>query len=198
MENALSARACSQTASDVLQEARDAVDGETSSVGELIDALGVASYTPLVMLPSLIIVSPLSGVPGFSAICGLLIASVCAQQIMNRPSLWLPGWIKRAEVSSQKARKAFARLTRPVGWLDTVTRRRLHGLVTPPLVRVPQGVCLILGMMMPLLELVPFSSSVAGAVIAVVTTGIFMGDGLLVLSGLICAGAIAGGVAVML
>jgi len=44
----------------------------------------------------------------------------------------------------------------------------------------------------------PFSWSIAGAVIAVATTGIFMGDGLLVLIGLIRAGAIAGGFAVLL
>ncbi len=191
------ASAYPQTASDVLREAHDAVDGETSTVGELIDALGVASYTPLVMLPSLALVSPLSGIPGFTALCGVLIAAVCAQQIMERPSLWLPGWIKRAEMSSDKARRALSWLVRPVGWLDRVTRRRLHGLVTPPLVRFPQGVCLVLGLIMPLLELIPFTSSIAAAVIALVTTGIFMGDGLLVLMGLICAGAIAGGFAVL-
>lgn len=186
-----------QTASDVLREAHDAVDGETSTVGELIDALGIASYTPLVMVPSLALVSPLSGIPGFSSLCGLLIAAVCAQQIMERPSLWVPGWIKRAEMSSEKARRGLSWLVRPVRWLDRVTRRRLHGLVTPPLVRLPQGVCLLLGLIIPLLEFIPFTSSIAAAVIAVVTTGIFMGDGLLVLIGLICAGAIAGGLAVL-
>lgn len=167
------------------------------SVGELVEALGVASYTPLVMLPALALVSPLSGVPGFTTVCGLLIASVTLQQIMERPTLWLPSWMRRASVATHKARKSMSWLMRPVQWLDRVTQRRLHGLVSPPLVRLPQGVCFGFGVIMPVLEVIPFSSSIAGAIIAVLTTGMFMGDGLLVLAGLLVAAGIAGGFVVL-
>ncbi|WP_306151779.1 exopolysaccharide biosynthesis protein [Roseovarius sp. MMSF_3281] len=186
-----------QTASDVLRDAQRALNGDTMSIGELVEALGVASYTPLVLLPALALVSPLSGVPGFTTVCGLMIAIVSLQQMMERPKLWLPGWVRRASVATHKARKGMSWLMRPVRCLDRVTQRRLHGLVTPPVVRFPQGICFGLGAIMPVLEVIPFSSSIAGAIIAVLTTGIFMGDGLLVMIGLLVAAAIAGGLVVL-
>ncbi|WP_297771411.1 exopolysaccharide biosynthesis protein [uncultured Roseovarius sp.] len=187
-----------RTASDVVKQARNALDGKVSSVGEVVDALGVASYTPLLMVPSLALASPLSGVPGFSSVCGLLIAAVSLQQILERPSLWLPRWMRRATISTDHARGAMQWLTRPARWLDKFTRRRLHGLVTPPLARLPQGICLIFGMMMPLLELVPFTSSILGGIIAVIATGMFMGDGLLVLIGMMLATGVTGGLVSLL
>lgn len=193
----MKASAHPQTASDVLREAQGALHGQIMSVGELFETLGVASYTPLVMLPALALVSPLSGVPGFTTVCGVVIAAVTLQQMLRRPRLWLPRWVRRASVKTRKARTGLSWLIKPVGWLDSVTHRRLDGLVTPPFVQIPQGVCLGLGMIMPVLEVIPFSSSIAGAVIAILSTGMFMGDGLLVLVGLLSAAAITGGFAVM-
>lgn len=197
-ESDVPASAEPQTASDVVKQARKALDGATSSVGEMIDALGVASYTPLLIVPSLALVSPLSGVPGFTSVCGLLIAAVSLQQILQRPSLWLPGWLRRATISTERARSAMLWFTRPARWLDTFTKRRLRGLVTPPLARLPQGICLIFGMVMPALELIPFTSSILGAIIVVLATGMFMGDGLLVLIGMMLAMAVTGGLIVLL
>ena len=189
-----------QTASDVLEQARDALDGDTTSLGEFIDALGMASYTPLVLLPALMLVSPLSGVPGLSAICGLVIAAVTFQQMLNRsgPGLWLPGTLRRARLATQKVRRGLSWVIWPVTLLDRITRRRLHGLVKRPLVRLPQGICLCLGLAMPVMELIPFSSTIAGALVSILTMGIFIGDGLLVLAGLLVAAAIGGAFAVLI
>jgi hypothetical protein len=198
LENDVRSLAEPRTASDVVKQARNALVGEVSSVGEVIDALGVASYTPLLIVPSLALVSPLSGVPGLSSACGVLIATVSLQQILERPRLWLPGWLRRATISTERARGAMRWFTRPARWLDAFTRRRLHGLVTPPLARLPQAICLIFGMVMPLLELFPFTSSILGAIIAIMATGMFMGDGLLVLIGLMLATGVTGGLVALL
>lgn len=187
-----------RTAKDVVKTARDALDGELSSLGEVVDALGVASYTPLLIVPSLALVSPLSGVPGFTSVCGLLIAAVSLQQILRSPRLWLPKWMRRTTLRTERAQGAMLWLSRPAEWLDTVTRERLHGLVTPPLARLPQGMCMLLGLMMPLLELIPFTSSILGALITLMSAGMFMGDGLLVLVGMLLAAGVAGGLFVML
>ncbi|MEQ9259462.1 MAG: exopolysaccharide biosynthesis protein [Roseovarius sp.] len=197
-EKDVGASADPRTAKDVVKQARDALEGEVSSLGEVVDALGIASYTPLIFVPALALVSPLSGVPGFTSLCGVLIAAVSLQQILERPRLWLPGWLRRAKLRTTRARRGMLWLIKPAEWLDTITRERLEGLVTPPLARLPQGMCCLFGLMMPLLELIPFTSSILGAIIALMTAGMFMGDGLLVLIGMMCAMGLAGGFVALL
>ena len=154
-------------ANDVVDSAERALDGERASLGEVIDAIGYASYTPLLMVPALALVSPLSGVPGFSADCGILIASVSAQMMLNRQTLWLPQWLRRRSMSAHRVQQVMKWFRVPARWLDTFTRQRLGALVSTPFSILPQAVCFSLGAIIPLLELVPFSSSAAGAVIVV-------------------------------
>lgn len=180
-------------ASDVVGQAQDALTGETTSIGEMTDALGTAGHTPMLILPALAVVSPLSGVPGFTSVSGVLIAAVSLQQVLRRPTLWLPRWLRRMRLRTARIRAVITWFRRPARWLDSVTRRRLHPLVTPPLSVLPQGLCFALGAVMPLLELVPFTSSILGAVITVIATGLFIGDGLIVAAGMAAALALGSG-----
>ncbi|MEQ8896820.1 MAG: exopolysaccharide biosynthesis protein [Roseovarius sp.] len=192
---AASAKGRPMAAVDIVLETEHALEGERSSVREVVDRLGRASYTPLLMVPALMVVSPLSGVPGFSSVCGILIAAVSVQQMMRRPALWLPGWLNRASLPARRVHDAVRWLRKPARMLDRVTRRRMQWLTYPPFSIMPQGLCLICGMLMPLLELVPFTSSILGVVVAVVATGMFMADGLLVLFGMMGAAAAVGVIA---
>lgn len=185
-----------RTAGEVVETAHAALKGDRSSVGEITQAFG--SRTPLLILPALALVSPLSGVPGFTSVCGMLIAAVSIQQMLHRPGLWLPGWMERTTLQTERARRFVHWFRKPARWLDHVTRRRLHALVTPPLSRLPQAISCVFGLAMPFLELVPFASSILGAIIVVMATGVFMGDGLVVLIGMMCAAFVAGGLVFML
>jgi|GEM_PF-642969 len=174
-------------ASDVVEQAHASLHGETVTVHEVVEALGTTSYTPLLLMPALAVISPLSGLPGFTTVCGILIAAVALQQMMGRERLWLPDWVQRRSVGTDRVRKVTGWFRKPAKWLDLVTRQRLGILVGPPLVLIPQGLVLVLGAAMPLLELVPFTSSIMGVVITILVMGMFTGDGLLVLGGLVAA-----------
>ena len=187
-----SAKGRPMAAVDIVLETEHALEGERSSVREVVDRLGRASYTPLLMVPALMVISPLSGVPGFSSVCGMLIAAVSVQQMMRRPSLWLPGWLSRASLPARRVHDAVGWLRKPARLLDRLTRRRMQWLTHPPFSIMPQGLCLVCGLLMPLLELIPFTSSLLGVVVAVVATGMFMADGLLVLFGMLGAAAAVG------
>jgi hypothetical protein len=188
----------SESAVDLVENGWAALNGDYTSVGDVVDALGRANFAPLLILPSLALVSPLSGVPGFTTLCGLIIAAVSLQQMIHRSSLWLPRWIRSARLRTERVRVAYRWFRVPARWLDRVTRRRLHGLVTEPLVILPQLVCLLCGVVMPFLELIPFTSSALGAVITALAVGMFVGDGLLVLIGMLTATALATGVATLI
>ncbi|WP_254813744.1 exopolysaccharide biosynthesis protein [Rhodovulum sp. ES.010] len=178
--------------SHVLDKVAQAAEGEAMRLRELIEALGAASFLPLMMVPALAVVSPLSGIPGFSSLCGLTIGLFAAQMITRRRHVWAPRWLMHREISTPKARRAVAWLRRPARWLERTARPRLGALVRPPFSILPELACLVAGLAMPFLELFPFSSSLLGLSVVVLSVAMLTRDGLLALVGMApFAGAVA-------
>lgn len=166
-------------------------DGERVSVAEMRDALGRNAIAPLLLLPALIALSPISAIFGVATICGLTIALVAAAALTGRregPAL--PGWLLR--LSLPRARLvAFRQRLRPaLAWLDRRSRPRLGALARWPLVRVADLACLVLGLLMPLMEMVPMSATTAGLAVTLMAVGRLQGDGAMVLGGLAAGGAV--------
>ena len=78
---------------EMIEEIHQATDPVETRLGELLEALGRNSVIPVLMLPALAVVSPLSGVPGFSSIAGITIALLSLQLLVGRRRPWLPDWI---------------------------------------------------------------------------------------------------------
>lgn len=155
----------------------------------MVAALGKASFIPNLMLPALAVVSPLSGIPLFSSTCGIWIALVCAQMMLHRDHIWLPDFLMRRSISSERLRTAAERLRRPAGWLDGLTRHRLALLMHPPLRWVAQLICLVAGLCMPFLELLPFASSILGAVVFLMSLAMLADDGRVLLVAIVVLAA---------
>lgn len=167
---------------------------ERTRLRDVIDALGRDSFIPQLMIPALAVVSPLSGVPLFSSLCGITIALVSAQMLAQRQRIWLPRWLLEKEIDSKRLLSAATRMKRPAGWLDRITRNRMRVLVWPPILWVAQALCLICGLMMPFLELVPFTSSILGSVVLLLSFGMLARDGLFTLLGFATIGGLGIGV----
>ena len=157
---------------------------EETSVGDVVSALGTASFPPLLMAPALAVTSPLSGIPLFSSFSGILIALIAGQMALGRRQLWLPGWLMRRKVKSAPVLKAAAWIHRPADWLDRHTGPRLRFMVAPPMDRLIHVVCLFCGLGMPMAEVIPFTSSVLGAAVLVLSLGLLVRDGVVALFGL--------------
>ncbi|WP_284154737.1 exopolysaccharide biosynthesis protein [Algicella marina] len=178
---------------EILERAEDATDSNCVSIRRIVQELGDASFAPLLTLPALIVITPASGIPGLSSVCGICILLIAMQMVVQRDHVWLPDWLMRREVPQQRMQQALQLLKRPARRLDSVLRQRLHPLVEPPLAIVPQLMCVVAGAMMPVLELVPFSSSIIGAGVAVLAVGLVARDGLVILCGVIGILASLGG-----
>lgn len=171
-------------AGKVLDDVDGALDHDEVSLSDLLQHLGPSSFTPLLMTPALMVVSPLSGVPGLSSVCGIAIALVSLQMLLGRDHVWLPGWLLRRKVGARRAHEALRWFRRPAAWLDRLTHQRLQLLVTPPLVALPRMVCVLSGGVMPLLELLPFTSSILGLVVLLNAVAFQVRDGLFALAGM--------------
>ena len=167
----------------VLDRIHDPATGAETRLGDVAGALGKASFIPNLMLPALAVVSPLSGIPLFSSTCGIWIALVSAQMMLHRDHIWLPGFLMRRGVSSQRLRMVVEKLRTPAAWIDRLTRPRLTFLLHPPFLWFAQLICLLAGLCMPFLELLPFASSILGTVVFFMSLAMLARDGVFVLIG---------------
>lgn len=159
-------------------------DARSVAVSDVVRAFGAAAFLPMLMVPGLLVVSPLSGIPLFSTICGLTIALISSQLLIGRKVLWLPAVLTRREVSGERLRNGVGRVRGIAKWIDRHTRDRLQFLVTG---RARWGVyllCLLAGLAMPFMEVVPFSSSILGVAVLCFAAALLAIDGLFVAFGL--------------
>jgi hypothetical protein len=171
---------------DIVARLEGTSQGERVTLGDAIEAFGRRSFLPVLMVPALLVVSPLSGIPFFSSLCGLTIALIAGQMLWpGQDYLWLPDRFTRRTISGERARNALARLARFARWLDTHSRERFSVLVGHrPGRKAIELCCLLAGLSMPVLEIVPFSSSVLGVSVLFMATGLLTRDGLFALLGL--------------
>lgn len=153
--------------------------GEAISIGLLQEVAGVQAAAPILLIPALIVVSPLSIIPGLPTVIGLHTVIVSAQIIAGRRQIWLPGWLTRRSLSARHADKLLGFLLPVTRLTDGMVRRRWLVLTQQPMRRLGAGVCLLLGAVMPLLEFIPMSSTIAASIIAVFALGLMARDGLL-------------------
>lgn len=168
----------------VVDQLQDIASQKCISMEQIVVSFGEASFLPIMMVISLLMISPLSGIPLFSSLCGISTAFVASQMFLGRDHLWLPDFIGRQEVTGKRLRYGIQRLGGVADWLDDHARRRLMPLVRGPAKKGLQLLCIFCGLCIPFLELVPFSSSILGGAILLFSTAILTRDGVFALMGL--------------
>lgn len=171
--------------SEIIDQVIDLAAADRISLREVLRAIGDASFAPILLLPALAVATPLSGIPFFSTTMGILIFLIAGQMLLQRQHLWFPDWVLRREVQGHLVRDGFRKLYPVAHWIDARTHARLRIFARRPLVFVPQMLCLVSGLIMPLLEFVPFSSSIIGVGVALLALGMLTRDGLLTLIGML-------------
>ena len=167
----------------VLDMLRDLPADGRVSVDAVVGRLGVRSFAPVLLLVSLLIVSPLSGIPGTPTVSALLIGLIVAQMLVGRDSLWLPAFLKRVTVPAARLRQAVAFLRRPVGAVSPLLGPRILVLTGRAGGLAVLLTCLAITVTMPLMEVLPLAISVAGLAIACFAVGLMLRDGVMVLLG---------------
>lgn len=171
--------------STVVDTLDEATNRPHSSLGDLLEEFGQASFSSMLLAITLMLVSPLSAVPLFSSTCGILIFVISAQAAVGREHLWLPNRLLSVEIRSNRADGFIQYLRRAALWLEGRTRFRFRPLVSPPARRALYGLCSLAGACLPFLELIPLSSSIVGLSIALIAISLLTRDGLITVLGLL-------------
>ena len=151
------------------------------SVAELLDAIGQRSFGPLLLVPALIAFTPIGGIPGLPTALAIVVIVVAAQLLFGMKRFWLPGIILRRSVQRQRLRTSIRWLRPAARVVDKVIRPRLAWLTHEPFVHVAAGICILVALSVPPLELVPFAGSASWAAIGALGLALIAHDGILAL-----------------
>ena len=155
------------------------------SLDRVVGAFEKTGFATMLIVPAAAVVTPLSGIPLFSSLCGVTICLIAAQWLMKRDRVWLPHWLGQQSLEGDKVRVAMNKLRPAARWLDKHSRPRARFLFRQPLRALLPLSCLLFGALMPFLELVPFSSSLLGASVCLIAFSLLTRDGLFALAALL-------------
>lgn len=178
---------------DVLDELDGLADGgDEVCVRDVLDDFGRRSFGPFMMLPALIEISPIGGIPGIPTALALFIALVAGQLVLGRDHIWMPDFLQCRSIESDKVHKAVDKLRGLGHWLDEHSQDRLEKLTTGIWLKFAGAVVIVLCCTVPPLELVPFASTLPMLAIIMIGLGLTVRDGALLLSALVFAALAAG------
>ncbi|NNE53472.1 MAG: exopolysaccharide biosynthesis protein [Sulfitobacter sp.] len=158
-------------------------EGRTVTFREMLDQIGENAITPFILVIAVLMVSPLSGIPGTPTVSALIIFTMTVQALSGRKRLWLPEALLRQKIRVRYLQRAVRWLRAPCAFLDHHSQRRLAFLTVGPMRWVTLGVCALIPLTWPLLELLPMVTSFGAATIALLVFGLFTRDGVYVLWG---------------
>ena len=170
-------------ATDIVDAIRDAArDGDCVRVAQIVNHFDRRSIGAFIMVPALVELTPIGGVPGVPTILAVIIALFAAQIALGREDLWLPGFLENRTVSSSKLDGAADRLEPVARWADRHFGRHLVFFVHPPAPQAAAVAILFLCLLVPPLELIPFASSLPAATIAAFGLALVLRDGRVMLA----------------
>ncbi|EJE49379.1 putative ABC-type transport system, permease component [Acidovorax sp. CF316] len=180
---------------DTLGEILDEFDALAQShgrvaVADLVDAVGPRSYGPFLLVPALIEISPLGGIPGVPTALAVVVVLFAAQMLSGRKRLWMPAWVARRDVAAARMKRLVAGARPMATRLDRWFHGRLRWLTSGLGMRLAALACIALACMVPPLELFPFASSVPMGAIALIGLALLVRDGaLMIVASLLVCGA---------
>ncbi|MCI5109090.1 MAG: exopolysaccharide biosynthesis protein [Marivita sp.] len=158
------------------------------SIQDMLDRVGARSFGAALLVPSLILVSPLSIIPLMPTIGGLVILTISIQAFFGRSHLWLPRILASRRLSGPQLKKAVDYLRKPAGWLDRNSRQRFRFLSRPPMDRIALLAVMVVAATWPFLEILPMFTSVSAGGVALVAFALMVRDGYVLIGGYIVLG----------
>ncbi len=170
-------------------------ESENVTVGDLVQVLGNRSYGPFLMLPALLGITPVGGIPGVPTVLAGIIILFAVQMMFGLDHLWVPEFIRARKLGDDRVKQSLEKMRPWAERMDRWFRGRLDRLTAEPFVQIAAGACVFLALAIPPLELLPFAVAVPSLAIAMFGLALLVSDGILMLAACGVTGlALAGGV----
>ncbi len=149
------------------------------TVHDIRDEIGERSFGPFLIIPAIIEISPIGGIPGLPTVIAVVICIFAIQIRCGRKHLWLPQAVERRTVDGRRLSAGLAKIEPLSRWIDKVVRSRLEWATKPPYLQGIAFLVIALCATVPPLELIPFASTVPMGAIVFLGLALLARDGLL-------------------
>ncbi len=154
--------------------------------GDLVDRVGARGFGPLLMFCAAIIMLPTGAIPGVPAVAGGAMIVLAVQILAGSGKPWLPGRLRRLELSDEKLNKAIRNGRPAARFIGAFVRPRAQELASGPVsLRIAGLAILLAGTMLIPLGFVPLIPFFLGAPVLVIGMAMTTRDGLAMIFGLI-------------
>ena len=149
------------------------------SVANLMATIGERSFGPLLLVPSLIALSPVGAIPGLPAVTSVVIILITVQILLGQPHFWIPPWLGRRSVDAGKLERGLSALQPAARFIDRfLLGARLTWLTTGPFFYAIALLCLLISLVTPLLEIIPLGGTPPNAALVAFALAITARDGI--------------------
>jgi hypothetical protein len=161
------------------------------SVHDIREEIGERSFGPFLLVPAVIEMSPIGGIPGLPTALAVIISLFAVQILFGAQNLWLPQFVEKRTIDGKRLKSAMDAMMPVARFIDRFLKPRLKWLTKPPWVQVAAALSILICCTVPPLELIPFASTAPMGAIALFGLSLMARDGLLtVIAGLVSLSAI--------
>ncbi|MGY0561336.1 MULTISPECIES: exopolysaccharide biosynthesis protein [unclassified Luteimonas] len=172
------------TLGDRLEGVIAGLDGDSLTLGQMLDHVGTQGLLLLAALLTLVFLIPVS-IPGVSTVFGAAILLIGVSRLLDRP-LWLPARLRNRELPAERVREMLGRGMTWVHRMERISRRhRMPGLAEGRAMDIINSLAFIFAailLMMPF-GFIPFSNTLPGIALLFYAVGMIQRDGVAILLG---------------
>ena len=163
--------------------------------GDVLDKFGSRSFAPVMLILAILELTPVGAIPGVPTALAICIALVAVQMAIGKDHIWVPGFVEKIAVSSDKLGKGTDKIEGVADKMDSLAKGRLEFLTKGVGLQVAAVAILILCVAVAPLELLPWASMFPMLAISMISLAIMVRDGLAMLIAWIFAAAALGAAA---
>jgi hypothetical protein len=179
----------------ILDDLEDAAHDGKVTLAEMAEAAGHRGAAPFLVVPPILEISPIGGIPGLPTFLALVIFVFAVQIALGRDEPHIPGKLGRRGVDGRRFCQAIGKVRPLARRLDGWFHGRLAPLTSRYMRRLAAAVICAMCLTVPPLELIPFASTLPMGAILILGLALLFRDGLVMLAGLVAAAGAGIGVA---
>ena len=155
-----------------------AADDSAASVDDLLDAFGSRAFGPLLVIPGLLMLTPLGAVPFVPATLSVFVVLVSAQKALGFAHPWLPWRLRERSVERAQLERSVSRARPWARRIDRVLKPRLRFLTGPPFERGLAAIATLLAASIVFIGFVPLAAAAPASGVLLIGLALTTNDGL--------------------
>ena len=134
----------------------DTCEGHRVTLGSMVDAIEMRDFGILLVVPGLIVLLPVSFIPGISSLCAAITLFTGIHILFGREELWLPERVRRISFNGSKVTRVLGKMSPVAKKIDRITKPRFSFMTTGLAEKLVSGIVIILASATIFLGFIPF------------------------------------------